>query len=48
MATAKLAQHLAFAQSKSDLVDEIQIQIGLYQMGSPIRDTSQTNTPTQP
>jgi tetratricopeptide (TPR) repeat protein len=43
--TAQRAQQLAVAQNKPALVNALRGQIGLYQAGSPIRDTSQTNTP---
>jgi tetratricopeptide (TPR) repeat protein len=45
IATAQRAQQLALDQSNPDLVNALQGQIGLYQAGSPFRDTSQTNTP---
>jgi Tfp pilus assembly protein PilF len=48
MVTAKLAQHIALEQSNSALADELQFQIGFYQIGAPIRDPSQTNAPSQP
>ena len=45
--TAQRARQLAATQSNSELVDALQLQIGLYQAGAPFRDTSQTNPPAQ-
>jgi tetratricopeptide (TPR) repeat protein len=46
--TAKLAQRLAIERSNSDLANELQFQIGLYQVNSPFRDTTQTQNSTKP
>jgi tetratricopeptide (TPR) repeat protein len=43
VATARRAQHLAGDQHDSDLVNALQVQMGLYQGGAPFRDDSQTN-----
>ena len=45
---AQRARQLAAAQNNAALVDVLQMQIGLYQAGSPFRDASQTNTPAHP
>ena len=42
---AQRARQLAAAQNNAALVDVLQMQIGLYQAGSPFRDASQTNAP---
>jgi tetratricopeptide (TPR) repeat protein len=43
VATARRAQQLASDQHDSDLVNALQVQMGLYQAGAPFRDDSQTN-----
>ena len=48
VAMAQHARQLAAAQNNAALVDVLQMQIGLYQAGSPFRDASQTNAPTHP
>jgi tetratricopeptide (TPR) repeat protein len=45
---AQRARQLAAAQNNAALVDVLQMQIGLYQAGSPFRDASQTNAPAHP
>jgi len=42
---ARRAQQLAIDQSNPDPINDLKVQIKLYQAGSPYRDTSQTNTP---
>jgi hypothetical protein len=39
---------LAADQNNAALVDVLQMQIGLYQAGTPFRDASQTNAPAHP
>jgi len=46
--TAQRARQLAADQNNAALVDLLQMQIGLYQAGSPFRDASQTNAPARP
>jgi hypothetical protein len=43
--TAQRALQLATAQTNTALVNALPGQIGLYQAGRPLRDTSQTATP---
>jgi Flp pilus assembly protein TadD len=45
---AQRARLLATAQNNAALVNVLQIQIGLYQAGSPFRDASQTDAPAHP
>jgi protein O-mannosyl-transferase len=47
VATAQQALPLATVQSNLTLVDSLRTQIGLYQAGSPFRDTSPTNALTR-
>ncbi len=46
--TARRAQQLAAAQNNTELAAALQAQTGLYQAGSPFRDTGQTSTPAPP
>jgi tetratricopeptide (TPR) repeat protein len=46
--TAQQAQRLAAALNNTALVNELQVQIQLYQAGSPFRDASLTNIPAKP
>jgi len=48
VAAARRAQQLAGSQSNTDLVDALQIQIGLYQAGVPYHDASSTSAPVRP
>ena len=48
MDAARRAQQLAVSQSNPDLVNALQVQMGLYQAGSPFRDAGQANTPAPP
>jgi tetratricopeptide (TPR) repeat protein len=45
---AQRARQLAADQNNAALVDVLQMQIGLYQAGTPFRDASQTNVPVHP
>jgi len=45
---AQRARQLAATQNNTALVNVLQMQIGLYQAGSPFRDASQTNAPAHP
>jgi tetratricopeptide (TPR) repeat protein len=45
---AQRARQLAADQNNAALVDVLQMQIGLYQAGSPFRDASQANAPAHP
>jgi len=45
---AQRARQLAAAQNNAALVNVLQMQIELYQAGSPFRDASQTNAPVHP
>jgi tetratricopeptide (TPR) repeat protein len=44
VATAQQALALATAANNAALADDLRAQIGLYQAGSPFRDTGLTNT----
>jgi Flp pilus assembly protein TadD len=46
--TARRARQLAAVQNNTGLVEALQIQMELYQAGSPFRDIGQTNTPALP
>ncbi len=48
VATAQRALQLAAAQNNTGLANTLQLQIGLYQTGSPFRTPAQTNAPALP
>ena len=46
VASARRALHLATARNNAALVNELGVQLGFYQAGSPFRDASLANTPS--
>jgi tetratricopeptide (TPR) repeat protein len=46
--TARQARQLAVDQNNPDLVNALQVQIGLYSAGTPFREAGQTNAPPHP